>query len=58
MFTWEIMSSLFKNPNHLLFKDPVVIMKEMMYWLFKDLINSGLAQFNHGQSNSKKWPKG
>ena len=35
MFTWEIMS-----------------------WLFKDPINSGLAQFDHAQSNSKKWPKG
>ena len=31
MFTWEIMSSLFKNPNHVLFKDP---------------INSGVAQFD------------
>ena len=41
-----------------LFKDPVVIMKEIMSWLFKDPINSGLAQFDHGQSNSKKWPKG
>ena len=40
MFTWEIMSSLFKNPNHVLFKDPVVIMKEIMSWLFKDPINS------------------
>ena len=29
-------------------------MKEAMFWLFKDLINSnnGLAQFDHGQSNS------
>ena len=42
MFTWEIMSSLFKNPNHVLFKDP---------------INSGVAQFDHAQSNSKKLPK-
>ena len=40
-----------------LFKDPVVIMKEIMSWLFKDPINSGLAQFDHAQSNSKKWPK-
>ena len=30
MFTWEIMSSLFKNPDHVLFKDLVVIMKETM----------------------------
>ena len=29
-----------------------------MPWLFKDLINRGLTQFDHGQSNSKKWPKG
>ena len=58
MFTWEIMSSLFKNPNHVLFKDPVVIMKEIMSWLFKDPISSGLAQFDYAQSNSKKWPKG
>ena len=49
MFTWEIMSWLFK--------DPVAIMKEIMSWLFKDPINSGLAQFDHAQSNSKKWPK-
>ena len=70
MFTWEIMSSLFKNPNYVLFKNPVVIMKEIMSWLFKnpvvimkeimswlfkDLINSGgLAQFDHVQSSSKK----
>ena len=54
MFTWEIMFWLFKDPNHVLFKDPVVIMKEIMSWLFKDPINSGLAQFDHAQSNSKK----
>ena len=41
-----------------LFKDPVVIMEEIMPWLFKDPTNSGLAQFDHAQSNSKKWPKG
>ena len=41
-----------------LFKDPVVIMKEIMSWLFKDPINSGQAQFDHAQSNSKKLPKG
>ena len=41
-----------------LFKDLVVIMKEIMSWLFKDPINSDLAQFDHAQSNSKKWPKG
>ena len=41
-----------------LYKDPVVIMKKIMFWLFKDLINSGLAQFDLAKSNSKKWPKG
>ena len=56
MFTWEIMSSLFKNPNQS--KDPVVIMKEIMPWLFKDPINSDLAQFDYAKSNSKKQPKG
>ena len=33
-------------------------MKEIMSRLFKDQINSGMAQFYHVQSNSKKWPKG
>ena len=41
-----------------LFKDSVVIMKKIMSRLFKDPINSGLSQFDHAQSNSKKWPKG
>ena len=41
-----------------LFKDPVVIMKEIMSWLLKDPINRALAQFDHAQSNSKKWVKG
>ena len=36
-----------------LFKDLVVIMIEIMSWLFKDPINSGLAQSDHAQSNSK-----
>ena len=59
MFTWEIMSSLFKKPNlSWLLKDPVVIMKEILFWLFKDPINSGLAQFELAQSNNKKWPRG
>ena len=40
-----------------LFKDPVGIMKEIMSWPFKDPIHSGLAQFDHAQSNSKKWHK-
>ena len=37
-----------------LFKDSVVFMKEIMSWLFKDPNNSGLAQFDHAQSNRKK----
>ena len=41
-----------------LFKDPVVIMIEIMSRLFKDPINSDLAQFDHAQSNSKNWPEG
>ena len=41
-----------------LFKDPVVIMKEIMPWLFKDPVDSGLAQLDHAQSNNKKNPKG
>ena len=56
MFNWEIMSSLLKNSNQS--KNPVVIMKEIMSWLFKDSINSCLAQFDHDQSNSKIRPKG
>ena len=55
------MSWLFKDPVVImkeimswLFKDPVVIMKEIMSWLFKDPINSGPAQFDHAQSNSKR----
>ena len=40
-----------------LFKNPVVILKEIMSWLFNDPINSDLAQFDNPQSNSKKWPK-
>ena len=43
MFTWEIVSSLFKNSNHVLFKDTVIILKEIMSWLFKDLIKIRLA---------------
>ena len=39
------------------FKDPVVIKKEIMSWLFKDPINNDLAQFDHAQWSSKKWAK-
>ena len=53
------MSWLFKDPVLImkeimswLFKDPVLIMKEIMSWLYTDPINSGLAQFEHAQSNS------
>ena len=38
-----------------LFKNPVVVMKEIMSWLFKDTINSGLAQF--GQAKKIKLPQ-
>ena len=38
-----------------LFKDPVVIMKEIMYWLFKNPIVT-LAWLNF-ESNNKKWTK-
>ena len=41
-----------------LFKDPVVIMKEIMSWLFKDpVVTVAWLIFDHAQSNSKKWPK-
>ena len=43
---------MFKNPSHVLFKDLVVIMKEIMSRLFKDPISSGLAQFDYAQSNN------
>ena len=43
---------------HWLLKDPVVIMKEIMFWLFKDSIAAvAWLNFDHAQSNSKKWPK-
>ena len=46
MFTWEIMSWLFK--------DPVVIMKEIMSWLFKDLIVTGAwLNLNHPNQTVK-----
>ena len=39
-----------------LFKDPVIIMKEILSWLFKDPIETvALLNFDHTQSNSKKW---
>ena len=37
-----------------LFKDPVVIMKEIMSWLFKvSIVTVAWLSFNHAQSNSK-----
>ena len=33
-------------------------MNEIMSWLFKYPINSGLAQFDLAQSSSKKWSEG
>ena len=39
-----------------LFKDPAVIMKVIMSWLFKDpTVTVTWYNFNHAQSNSKKW---
>ena len=52
------MSSLFKNPNHALTVQGSGSNHERNHVLTKDPINSGLAQFDHAQSNSKKWPKG
>ena len=40
-----------------MFKDPVVIKKEIMSWIFKDPINNDLAQFDYAQWSSKKWAK-
>ena len=37
-----------------LFKDTVVIMKEIMSWLFKDSIKSGLAQFDQAYNQTVK----
>ena len=50
MFTWEIISWLFK--------DSVVITKEIMSWLFKHpIVRVAWLNLNHAQSNSKKWYK-
>ena len=41
-----------------MFQDPVVIMKEIKSWLFKDpLVTVAWLNFDHTDSNSKKWPK-
>ena len=40
------------------FTAPVVIMKEIMSWLFKDpIVTVAWLSFDHTQSDSKKWPK-
>ena len=59
MFTWKIMSWLFRILiMSWLFKNPVVIMKEIMSWLFKDpIVTVARLNYDHVQSNSKKWPK-
>ena len=55
MFTWEIMSSLFTNPSHVLIVLGSSSNHEINHALtVKDPINSGLAQFDHAESNSKK----
>ena len=42
-----------------LFKDPAVIVKVIMSWLFKDpIVTVTWLNFNHAQSNSKKWLQG
>ena len=42
----------------LLFKDPIVIMKQIMPWLFKDpIVTVAYLHFNHAQSNTRKRPK-
>ena len=40
-----------------LFKDPVVIMKDIMSWLFKDRINSSLTLPNQTVKNGLKGKK-
>ena len=67
MFTWEITPWVFKGPNpnyywilsvqgyHAVIMK-LVIMKEMS-WLFKDpIVTVAWLNFDHVQSNSKKWP--
>ena len=41
-----------------LFRDLVVIIKEIMRWLFKDPISNDMTQFDPVQSRSKNWFKG
>ena len=47
------MSSLFKNPNYVLTVLGSSSNHERNHVV---TVNSGLAQFDHAQSNSKKWP--
>ena len=40
------------------FKDPLVIIKEIISWLFKDtIVTMTCLNFDHVQPYSKKWPK-
>ena len=58
MFTWEIMSSLFKNPNHVLFKDPVVIMKEITSLLLRVQLTVVWLKLTMPNQTVKNGPKG
>ena len=58
MFTWEIMSSLFKNPNHVLFKDPVVIMKKIMSLLLRVQLTVVWLKLTMPNQTVKNGPKG
>ena len=54
--SWEIMSWILVMSWP--FTAPVVIMKEIMSWLFKDpIVTVAWLSFDHTQSDSKKWPK-
>ena len=57
MFTWKIISWLSRILiMSWLFKDPVVIMKENMPWLFKEsIVTVAWLNFYQAQSYSKKW---
>ena len=54
------MSWLFIDPDHVqTVKDPVVIMKEIKSWLFKDpIVTVACLNFENSQSNSKKQLRG
>ena len=49
---------VFKDPNHVLLKDPVSIMKEIMSWMFKDpIVKVAWFNFDCDHWNRKNWPK-